>query len=396
MSTDTQNTNTNPADDDGSLADTATTIETQIDQIEDVEQSSDLEATIQFYESLKQNLITIKDTEVATPHTDSRLEYVRDRLDDLYDVRETALNTDTDTEDDSEPSNSDESSENDPSPQTNSNTTDDSADSDTSGTFAPETPEIDFSDYIGRDDLKEDLQARVLGPYRDADRIEELGLETTSGVLLYGPPGTGKSYVARALGGEGDLSYIEVKIPDIKDRYVGGSEENIQELFATAREHAPCIICMDEVDALATSRGADNNSTGKDDMINTFLDEFEKSPRGVLVIGTTNRRDRVDEAFERGDRFETSFEVGLPERDDRIKLLKHFLTTPVDRPRNPGLRIDILANKTDGYSTSNIEQLVNEAAWDVYLNDQDRLSMENFEAAFDAISPVEYSRPGRD
>jgi len=396
MSTDTPNTNTNPADSDGSLADTAAKIETQIDQIEEVEQSSDLEATIQFYESLKQNLTTIQDTEVATPHTNSRLDYVRERLDDLHEVRETALNTDTDTDDQPESTTTDDVTETDTNPQTNANTTNDSPDSDSSATFTPETPEIDFSDYIGRDDLKNDLRARVLGPYRDTDRIEELGLETTSGVLLHGPPGTGKSYAARALGGEGELSYIEVKIPDIKDRYVGGSEENIQALFDTARAHAPCIICMDEVDALATSRGADNNSTGKDDMVNTFLDEFEKSPRDVLVVGTTNRRDRIDAAFKRGDRFETSFEVGLPERDDRIKLLKHFLTTPVERPRNPGLRIDILANKTDGYSTSDIEQLVNEAAWDVYLNDQDRLSMENFEAAFESVSPVEPTALGMD
>lgn len=366
-------------------------IESRIDRVEEIERGSDLDETIEFYEGLERRLRELEDASGETPKTRARLEFVEERLGDLYETRERALERESDdagsggSEDESEGRSADVVDD-DSATDEQTVTGDDSE----GATFEPSVPDIDLSDYVGREELKSELRSRVLGPYREPERIESLGLSQVTGVLFYGPPGTGKSLAAKALGGEAELSYIEVKIPDIKDRYVGGSEENVRELFDEAAANAPCVVCMDEVDALATERGDDNNATGKDDMVNAFLDEFEKAPEGVLVIGTTNRRDRIDDAFERKGRFEKAIEVGLPEFEDRLRLLSHYMRTPVERPHDDDLRLAAIARETDGYSCADLRQLVDEAAWDVYEREQDRIGTENFEAALEAVDPVEY------
>lgn len=365
-------------------------IESRIDRVAEIERGSNLAETIEFYDGLERRLRELEDASGETPKTRARLEFVEERLDDLYETRERALEREGDDagSDDAEGESEGGSDPADADSAADEQTV--TGDGGEGATFEPSVPEIDLSDYVGREELKAELRSRVLGPYREPERIESLGLSPVTGVLFYGPPGTGKSLAAKALGGEAELSYIEVKIPDIKDRYVGGSEENVRELFDEAAANAPCVVCMDEVDALATERGDDNNATGKDDMVNAFLDEFEKAPEGVLVIGTTNRRDRIDDAFERKERFEKAIEVGLPEFEDRLRLLGHYMRTPVERPHDGDLRLAAIARETDGYSCADLHQLVDEAAWDVYERGQDRIGTGNFEAALEAVDPVEY------
>lgn len=359
-------------------------VETRIERIDEVESQSDLPSAIEFYEELNEKLHRLAESDTASPRAGKRIEYVEERLSELYDVQESAME-DADTQnagvqetDDCDGSDAELAEE------TNSG----AADSDSE--FAPTVPEIDLSDYVGREELKAELRSRVLGPYRDPEGVSRFGLSSSSGLLLYGPPGTGKSMLARSLGGEAELDYIEVKIPDIKDRYVGSSEENVKQLFEVAAENTPCVVCMDEVDALATERGADSSSAGKDDMINTLLDALERAPEGVLAIGTTNRRDRIDAAFERKDRFEKTIEVGLPERDDRRALLEHYMETPVSRPCDDDLRLGAIVEMTDDYSCADLHQLVEEAAWDAYERDQRRISLKNFKNGLNTVDPVEY------
>lgn len=357
------------------------------EQQSDIESSNDPFEAINFYERYRSKLQQLDDLDGLTAEYQSRLDFANTRLEELRSLVEQAKTQSGDETQSADEGNSQGAhGEADPDLETETEQ-DGSGDSSSDSPFEPSVPDMTLDEYIGRDELKKELTSRILGPMTDRKEIERLSLSMPSGALLVGPPGTGKSRLAKALGGEEDLNYIKVKVPDIVDKYKGETGKNICNAFEKAAENSPCIVCMDEVDALTVERGG-GDSAGESRMVNVFLDELENAPEGVIVFGTTNRPDIVDDAFKQEDRFEKCYEIGLPDGKMRFQLLRFYLK---DRPHTLS-KDDLMqaARETQGYSCRDISQVVNEAAWDVYMTDHERISWGNLMVGIENVTPLDY------
>lgn len=359
------------------------------DQVQEYENKDDPRTTIEFYERLQRKLERLSEVDELDAQNASQLSFVNDRLADLRDMvakakESSSTNGDasTDTADTSTDADDTGSIEF----ETETESTGDGEPS-TDSPFEPSVPDTSLSEYVGREELKSELVSRILGPLRDPNEVERLGLSSPSGGLLEGPPGTGKSRLVKALSAEAELEFIKVKVPDIVDKYKGNTGKNIRELFETAADHRPCIVCLDEVDALTGERGG-NDGAGESRMVNVFLDELENAPDGVITFGTTNRPDIIDDAFKEKDRFDKSYTLDLPEARMRLRLLEFYLE---DHPHDlsPDTVMEV-ARGTEGYSCREIHQVVTEAAWDVFEKDQQRITPENIRTGVDAVTPLEY------
>jgi transitional endoplasmic reticulum ATPase len=190
----------------------------------------------------------------------------------------------------------------------------------------------------------------------DPARAASYGVKPPSGILLYGPPGTGKTTVARVLAAEARCSFYEASAADLTSKWLGESERLVQQLFVRAREQKPSIVFIDEIDAIAGARG---EWSTYDRQVNQLLQELDgmDSTEGVLVIGATNRRDKVDPALLRGGRLSRQIELPLPDRAARRQLLAQFTATmPLD-----GVDLDRVAARTDGLAGADIEALCQQA-----------------------------------
>jgi len=348
------------------------------DKVQEFENEDDPQKAIEYYERFQRKLERLAEVDELDSPNQSRLSFVNERLAELRSLVEDAKEASTGAID------TDGTEAFEFEMETDSTGKDGTS---SEGPFEPSVPDTSLSEYVGRKELKSELVSRILGPLRDPSEIERLGLSAPSGGLLVGPPGTGKSMLVKALGGEAELAYIKVKVPDIVDKYKGNTGKNIRELFKTAAEHRPCIICMDEVDALTGERGG-NDGASESRMVNVFLDELENAPDGVITFGTTNRPDIIDDAFKTKDRFEQTYTLDLPEAKMRLRLLEFYLG---DHPHDlsPNTIMEV-ARSTQGYSCRDIDQVVTEAAWDVFEKDQQRIRSENIRAGVDAVTPLEY------
>lgn len=227
------------------------------------------------------------------------------------------------------------------------------------GEFVRRPPTIDFSDVAGMDDLKETLHETVIDPLENPEQYEEFGVEIERGFLLYGPPGTGKTYVSKALAGELGVNYIEAKAGDLVSKWTGGAAKNVQRLFAEARENQPCLVFIDELDALASDRSGHQTKSERQ-MVNQFLEEvttLDDGDHDVIVVAATNRPDEIDDAMLRSGRLGEQIEVPPPDASARVELFYAHLDAPVGV-----IDEEWLASNTDGFVASDITRLANEAA----------------------------------
>ncbi|MGB7817002.1 MAG: ATP-dependent zinc metalloprotease FtsH [Methylotenera sp.] len=242
-----------------------------------------------------------------------------------------------------------------------------------------------FADVAGCDEAKEEV-VELVEFLREPGKFQKLGGRIPRGVLLVGPPGTGKTLLARAIAGEAKVPFFSISGSDFVEMFVGVGAARVRDMFETAKKNAPCIIFIDEIDAVGRSRGAGTGG-GNDEREQTLnqllveMDGFEANS-GVIVVAATNRADVLDKALLRPGRFDRQVMVGLPDIKGREQiLLVHMRKVPID----PDVKADIIARGTPGFSGADLANLVNEAALFAARRNKRTVDMEDFEDAKDKI-----------
>jgi cell division protease FtsH len=244
---------------------------------------------------------------------------------------------------------------------------------------------VTFADVAGCDEAKEEV-TELVEFLRDPTRFQKLGGRIPRGVLMVGPPGTGKTLLARAIAGEAKVPFFTISGSDFVEMFVGVGASRVRDMFENAKKHAPCIIFIDEIDAVGRHRGAGMGG-GNDEREQTLnqmlveMDGFEPNA-GVIVIAATNRADVLDKALLRPGRFDRQVIVGLPDIRGREQILMvHMRKVPI----GPDVQADILARGTPGFSGADLANLVNEAALFAARRNKRVVEMNDFEDAKDKI-----------
>ena len=227
-------------------------------------------------------------------------------------------------------------------------------------TFLEEPPAMDFSDVGGMTDLKETLKDQVIDPLQRPELYEEYDLGVVNGVLLHGPPGTGKTYITEALAGELGYNVVIAQASDITSSLVGEAADNMADLFEVARNNQPCLLFLDEIDAIAAERsGSTNKTMSESQMITQFLTEMSATKgEDVVVVSATNLPDEIDGAAWR--RFDERIEVPPPDATARAAILRVHLR---DRPVvTDEIDWEEIKEATDGYVASDLEIIASTAA----------------------------------
>lgn len=219
-----------------------------------------------------------------------------------------------------------------------------------------EKPEMDFSHVGGMNEVKKEIDLKIVQPLLHPEIYKAYGKKVGGGILLYGPPGCGKTYIARATAGQINAKFISVSLNDILDMWIGSSEKNLHHIFETARENTPCVLFIDEIDALGASRSDMKQSAGKN-IINQFLQELDginQNNEGLLILGATNMPWHLDTAFRRPGRFDRILFVPPPDTAAREAIfdlkLKEKPTEDIDSKQ--------LAKKSPEYSGADIEAAI--------------------------------------
>ena len=216
---------------------------------------------------------------------------------------------------------------------------------------------INFSDVAGIEDVKEELE-EIIDFLRNPAKYKEFDIRLPKGVLLVGPPGVGKTLVAKAVAGEADVPFFYQSAASFVQIYVGMGAKRVSELFAKAKEMAPSIIFIDEIDAIGKSRGGQSNEERESTLnqLLTEMDGFEESS-GVMVIAASNKIEVLDEALLRAGRFDRRVHIGLPDFQERVSTLKLYL-----KGKKNKVNVERIANMTIGFNSAALATLVNEAA----------------------------------
>ncbi|MGY5149981.1 MAG: CDC48 family AAA ATPase [Candidatus Nitrosopumilus sp. bin_68KS] len=223
-------------------------------------------------------------------------------------------------------------------------------------------PNVTWEDVGGLDALKEELLEAVEWPMKYKEAYDYVNVEAPKGILLHGPPGTGKTLIAKALAKMTDSNFISIKGPELLSKWVGESEKGVREIFRKARQAAPCIIFLDEVDALVPRRGSgDSSSHVTENVVSQILTEIDglEELNNVLIIGATNRLDIVDEALLRPGRFDRIIQVPNPDTKGRQHI---FEIHTKKKPLASDVNITKLVELTDGFSGAEIAAVANRAA----------------------------------
>ncbi|WP_137289946.1 AAA family ATPase [Natronorubrum halophilum] len=247
-------------------------------------------------------------------------------------------------------------------------------------TLVDPSPDRCFGDVGGMIELEQTLRRSVVGPVQRPDEFREYGLDPVSGVLLHGPPGCGKTYVAGALAGELDYAFVEVTPADLSSKYMGKPAENVQDVFAIAEANVPCVLFLDEIDAIASARES-QSSTSERGMVNQLLTELENVGDDVLVLAATNLVDDVDDAIVRTGRFDERIEVPPPDEPARREILRIHLE---GRPLVGDLDLDPVVDRTAGYAASDLEYIATDAARRALRSDE-RIAADYLLAAADEV-----------
>ena len=247
------------------------------------------------------------------------------------------------------------------------------------------TNQITFADVAGCDEAKEDVQ-ELVDFLRDPSKFQKLGGRIPRGVLMVGSPGTGKTLLAKAIAGEAKVPFFSISGSDFVEMFVGVGAARVRDMFENAKKHAPCIIFIDEIDAVGRQRGAGlgGGNDEREQTLNQMLVEMDgfESGQGVIVIAATNRPDVLDPALLRPGRFDRQVVVPLPDIRGREQILKvHMRKVPL----SPNVDATVLARGTPGFSGADLANLVNEAALFAARRNGRTVDMSDFEKAKDKI-----------
>ncbi len=225
-----------------------------------------------------------------------------------------------------------------------------------------EVPNVRWADIGGLSGVKKELQEAVEWPLKYRDVFEYAKTRPPKGLLLYGPPGTGKTMLAKAVANESEANFISIKGPELLSKWVGESERGVREVFHKARQAAPCVIFMDELDSLVPTRGGSfGDSHVTERVLSQILTEIDglEELRDVVIIGATNRPDMIDQALLRPGRFDKLLYVPVPDIEARREIIKIHLN---GRPLGSDISVDELAKKTEGYSGAEIQAVAETAS----------------------------------
>ncbi len=244
---------------------------------------------------------------------------------------------------------------------------------------------VTFKDVAGIDEAKEELQ-EIINFLKEPKKFTRLGGRIPKGVLLMGSPGTGKTLLARAIAGEADVPFFSISGSDFVEMFVGVGASRVRDLFIQGKKNAPCIIFIDEIDAVGRHRGAGlgGGHDEREQTLNQLLVEMDgfESNEGVILISATNRPDVLDPALLRPGRFDRQVVVPLPDIKGREEILNvHIKKTPADSD----VDVTVLAKGTPGFSGADLENLVNEAALLAAKRDKEKIGMSDLEDAKDKV-----------
>jgi cell division protease FtsH len=244
---------------------------------------------------------------------------------------------------------------------------------------------VTFKDVAGVDEAKEELK-EIIEYLREPQKFQKLGGRIPKGVLLVGPPGTGKTLLARAVAGEANVPFFSISGSDFVEMFVGVGASRVRDLFEQGKKNAPCIIFIDEIDAVGRHRGAGlgGGHDEREQTLNQLLVEMDgfESNDGVILVAATNRPDVLDPALLRPGRFDRRVVVGLPDIRGREEVLRvHVKKVPVSEDTN----LNVLARGTPGFSGADLANMVNEAALSAARMNRKQVTMYDFELAKDKV-----------
>lgn len=260
--------------------------------------------------------------------------------------------------------------------------------------YSEEKKKVKFKDVAGADEEKQEL-VEVVEFLKDPRKFAELGARIPKGVLLVGPPGTGKTLLARAVAGEAGVPFFSISGSDFVEMFVGVGASRVRDLFENAKKNAPCIIFIDEIDAVGRQRGAGlgGGHDEREQTLNQLLVEMDGfgANEGIIIIAATNRPDILDPALLRPGRFDRQITVDRPDVNGREAVLKvHARNKPLDESVN----LKAIAMRTPGFSGADLENLLNEAALVAARQDKKKIEMVDIDEATDRViaGPAKKSR----
>lgn len=251
-----------------------------------------------------------------------------------------------------------------------------------------ERPAVHWEDIGGMENIKVEIEEAVELPLKRPEIFEKMGIRPVKGILLFGPPGTGKTLLAKAVATESEANFIAINGPEVLSKWVGESEKTVRELFRKARMAAPCIIFIDEIDAIAPKRGF-GSSEGHmvtERVVDTLLTEMDglKALKNVVIIGATNRPDIIDSGLLRAGRFDRVIEIPLPDESARKHILEiHTKKMPLDK-----VDLDEIARLTENYSGADLENICREAGMAAIRENAKKVQMKHFLKAIKNILPA--------
>jgi len=249
-----------------------------------------------------------------------------------------------------------------------------------------EVPNVRWDDIGGLENIKQELKEAVELPVKDPEKFKKFGIRPPKGILLYGPPGTGKTLLAKAVATESEMNFISIKGPEVLSKWVGESEKAIREVFKKAKQSAPAVVFLDEIDAIAPRRGYYSDSGVTERIVNQILTSMDgiENLEGVVVIGATNRPDIIDPALLRPGRFDRLIYIPPPDRETRLKILQiHTKNMPLDSD----VDLKKIAERMENYVGADIENVCREAGMFAIRENRDKVTMRDFERALEKVPP---------
>lgn len=243
--------------------------------------------------------------------------------------------------------------------------------------------EVTFQDVQGVEEAKQELQ-EIVEFLKNPEKFSTLGGKLPKGVLLVGPPGTGKTLLARAVAGEAGVPFFHAAGPEFDEILVGQGARRVRDLFATAKQKAPCVIFIDEIDSVGSKRSSSMLHPYANQTINQLLTEMDgfRQNEGVIVLGATNRRDDLDKALIRPGRFDVEIQVPLPDFEGRKDIIRLYL----DKIKySSNVDIDVLSRGTTGFTGADLENMINQAALRAAIDGLSSVTMEYIENSRDKV-----------
>jgi len=251
--------------------------------------------------------------------------------------------------------------------------------------YIEEKPNVKLDDVAGMDEVKEEV-AEVIEYLKDPARFRKLGGRPPKGILFYGEPGVGKTLLAKALAGEAHVPFISVSGSDFVEMFVGVGAARMRDTFETARKNAPCIVFIDEIDAVGRTRGTINlgGNDEREQTLNQLLVEMDgfDTSEGILIIAATNRPDILDPALLRPGRFDRQIFIPKPDVKGRYEILKVHAK---NKPLAKDVDLELIARATPGFTGADLENILNEAALLAARKRKDLIHMEDLEEAIDRV-----------